>query len=91
MYTTIQISFLRGGFHNISDVTQYYVHPDNRSSKGTTTLLKPIAEEFILFSIMIESYVKGEVFGDYFVSEDKKLGYKRMFLVSVVFMRTKNI
>ena len=38
------------GFKHHSDVTQYYVHPDNESSSGTTTLCQPIGEAIILFT-----------------------------------------
>ncbi len=60
------------GFHHLSDATQYYVHPDNQSFKGTTTLCQPIGEAVILFAMMLESCIKGSGFGDYFVSEDRK-------------------
>lgn len=60
------------GFHHLSDATQYYVHPDNQSFKGTTTLCQPIGEAIILFATMLESCIKGEGFGDYYVSEDRK-------------------
>ena len=30
------------GFKHLSDATQYYVHPNNQSYKGTTTLFQPI-------------------------------------------------
>ncbi len=39
------------GFKHLSDVTQYYVHPNNQSYKGTTTLCQPIGESLILFSL----------------------------------------
>ena len=32
------------GFKHLSDATQYYVHPDNQSFKGTTTLCQPIGD-----------------------------------------------
>lgn len=60
------------GFQHLSDATQYYVHPDNQSFKGTTTLCQPIGEAIILFSMMLESCIKGNGFGDYYVSEDRK-------------------
>lgn len=60
------------GFHHLSDATQYYVHPDNQSYKGTTTLCQPIGEAIILFATMLESCIKGDGFGDYYISEDRK-------------------
>ena len=60
------------GFHHLSDATQYYVHPDNQSFKGTTTLCQPIGEAIILFATMLDSCIKGEGFGDYYVSDDQK-------------------
>ena len=60
------------GFKHHSDVTQYYVHPNNQSFKGTTTLCQPIGEALVLFSLLYSSIGKGDgtVDGDYFVSDD---------------------
>ena len=60
------------GFQHLSDATQYYVHPDNQSFKGTTTLCQPIGEAIILFASMLKSCINGDGFGDYYVSEDRK-------------------
>lgn len=59
------------GFKHLSDATQYYVHPDNQSYKGTTTLCQPIGEAVILFSRMLIEISKGNKFGDYYVSDDR--------------------
>ena len=59
------------GFKHLSDVTQYYVHPDNQSYKGTTTLCQPIGEAVILFAQMLKAAAKGEIFGDYFFTDEK--------------------
>ena len=62
------------GFKHLSDATQYYVHPDNQSYKGTTTLCQPIGEAVILFSSMLSSIMnadKQKPFGDYWVSSNK--------------------
>lgn len=62
------------GFKHLSDATQYYVHPDNQSYKGTTTLCQPIGEAVILFSSMLSSIInadKEKPFGDYWVSSTK--------------------
>lgn len=40
------------GFKHLSDATQYYVHPDNQSCKGTTTLCQPIGEAVILHELL---------------------------------------
>ncbi|MDR2657688.1 MAG: AAA family ATPase, partial [Oscillospiraceae bacterium] len=60
------------GFKHHSDATQYYVHPNNQSFKGTTTLCQPIGEALALFSTLCASIEKGDgaVSGDYFVSDD---------------------
>ena len=60
------------GFKHHSDATQYYVHPNNQSHKGTTTLCQSIGEALSLFSLLVSSVVKGETFveGDYFVNDD---------------------
>ena len=62
------------GFKHLSDGTQYYVHPDNQSYKGTTTLCQPIGESIILFSSMLSAIInadKEKPFGDYWVSPNK--------------------
>ena len=61
------------GFKHHSDVTQYYVHPDNQSSEGTTSLCQPIGEAVILFSMLMKGITTGkaEPIGDYYYSEDK--------------------
>ena len=62
------------GFKHLSDGTQYYVHPDNQSYKGTTTLCQPIGEAIILFCSMLSSIInadKEKSFGDYWVSPNK--------------------
>jgi hypothetical protein len=64
------------GFKHLSDVTQYYVHPDNQSSTGITSLCQPIGEAVVLFSLMISAIIKGqEPFGDYYYNEDKSIFY----------------
>ena len=59
------------GFKHLSDATQYYVHPDNQSFKGTTTLCQPIGESVILFASMLSGIMSGNGFGDYFVSDNR--------------------
>lgn len=63
------------GFKHLSDGTQYYVHPDNQSFKGTTTLCQPIGEALILFAAMLKNTAKGKSFGDWFVSDDGSTVY----------------
>ncbi|MDR2167361.1 MAG: AAA family ATPase [Clostridiales bacterium] len=60
------------GFKHHSDVTQYYVHPNNQSSKGTTTLCQPIGEALSLFSLLVSSVARGDasIDGDYFTNDD---------------------
>jgi MoxR-like ATPase len=60
------------GFKHLSDATQYYVHPNNQSYKGTTTLCQPIGEALSLFSLLVLSAAKGgdSAIGDYFVNDD---------------------
>ena len=60
------------GFKHLSDATQYYVHPDNQSFDGTTTLCQPIGEALILFTSMLQATAKGTPFGDFFVSDDRQ-------------------
>ena len=48
------------GFRHLSNVTQYYVHPNNQSAKGTTTLCQPIGEALSLFSQLMATFLKGQ-------------------------------
>lgn len=57
------------GFKHLSDATQYYVHPNNQSYKGTTTLCQPIGEAVMLmaeqiFAITEEGKTKGDILYD---------------------------
>ncbi|MGN1343096.1 MAG: AAA family ATPase [Traorella sp.] len=60
------------GFKHKSDATQYYVHPNNQSYKGTTTLCQPIGEAILLFATLLRSIMNGQPIGDYYISEDHK-------------------
>lgn len=67
------------GFKHLSDATQYYVHPNNQSYKGTTTLCQPIGEGIGLFSCLLDSIVhKSEPIGDYWVSDDKNIVFAKI-------------
>lgn len=59
------------GFHHLSDVTQYYVHPNNQSFNGTTTLAQPIGEAIILFALMMKRIAEEQPIGDFFVLDDE--------------------
>ena len=65
------------GFKHLSDATQYYVHPDNQSYKGTTTLCQPIGEAVNLFSLLLAGIMKsdGTPIGNYFTSADKQTSF----------------
>ena len=60
------------GFKHHSDATQFYVHPNNQSISGTTTLCQPIGEAISLFSLLVSSVVNGNdnINGDYYSSDD---------------------
>lgn len=68
------------GFKHLSDATQYYVHPDNESFRGTTTLCQPIGEALILFGSLLSDIMSGEVYGDYYVSDDRNTVYMEIEL-----------
>jgi hypothetical protein len=62
------------GFKHLSDGTQYYVHPDNQSYKGTTTLCQPIGEAVILFCSMLSSVLNKNnenPIGNYWFNQSK--------------------
>ncbi|MBP3255621.1 MAG: AAA family ATPase [Clostridia bacterium] len=70
------------GFRHLSDATQYYVHPNNQSYRGTTTLCQPIGEGITLFSLVLRSLISNEdgISGDILVNSDKsKLYFKVKF------------
>lgn len=57
------------GFKHLSDVTQYYVHPNNQSFKGTTTLCQPIGEGISLYASLLMSMINNisEIDGDVYI------------------------
>lgn len=61
------------GFKHHSDATQYYVHPNNQSFKGTTTLCQSIGEAVTLLALLLSNIVLGqeEVKGDYYFSDSR--------------------
>lgn len=63
------------GFKHLSDATQYYVHPDNQSFNGTTTLCQPIGEALMLFTTMLRACAAGDPIGDYYVSPNRLTTY----------------
>ena len=60
------------GFKHLSNATQYYVHPNNQSASGTTTLCQPIGEALSLFSLLVSEVANGDnsIDGDYYVNDD---------------------
>lgn len=58
------------GFKHLSNATQFYVHPNNESSAGKTSLCQSIGESLILFSSLLQSIEQGTGFGDCYVSND---------------------
>lgn len=64
------------GFKHMSDATQYYVHPDNQSYKGTTTLCQPIGEAVMLMVELISAITEDNgVKGDIFYEENARQIY----------------
>jgi MoxR-like ATPase len=60
------------GFKHHSNATQYYVHPNNQSSSGTTTLCQSIGEALSLFCLLVSEVANSadSIEGDYFVNDD---------------------
>ncbi|MDR2734059.1 MAG: AAA family ATPase [Spirochaetota bacterium] len=64
------------GFKHLSDVTQYYVHQNNQSETGTTSLCQPIGESLVLFLSIMSNIINGkDAFGDYSYNEERDLFY----------------
>lgn len=61
------------GFKHLSDATQYYVHPNNQSYKGTTTLCQPIGEAISLIALLLIGISKKEsgINGDIWLNDGK--------------------
>jgi len=59
------------GFKHLSNVTQYYVHPNNNSETGTTSLCQPIAEAMVLFLTMLSDIEKtgSSPIGDFYYNK----------------------
>lgn len=70
------------GFRHLSDATQYYVHPNNQSYKGTTTLCQSIGEAISLLSLLLLGISKenGGVSGDIWINDDKSAVFMHAFL-----------
>ncbi len=68
------------GFKHLSDATQYYVHQNNQSYKGTTTLCQPIGEAVVLFSLLCGSLVSGsgKVKGDFYAGDGSEQVFVRL-------------
>ena len=81
------------GFKHYSDVTQYYVHPNNQSDDGTTSLCQPIGESVIIFSMLMKGIVgstvvasaaaptnpTAEQVSDYYYNDDKSCFMVELF------------
>jgi len=65
------------GFKHLSNVTQYYVHPNNNSETGTTSLCQPIGEAMVLFLTMLSDIEKkgSSSIGDFYYSKEKDIYY----------------
>lgn len=64
------------GFKHLSDATQYYVHPNNQSYKGTTTLCQPIGEAVMLMAEQIFALTEeGKTTGDILYDDEARNVY----------------
>lgn len=68
------------GFRHLSDATQYYVHPNNQSYRGSTTLCQSIGEGITLFSLVLKELITDEegTLGDILINNDKSKLYFRV-------------
>ncbi len=65
------------GFRHLSDATQYYVHRNNQSYKGTTTLCQPIGEAITLFSLLLRNVLGAEdgIEGDIWTDDENESAF----------------
>ena len=70
-------------FKHLSDVTEYYLHPDNRSKKSQTSLCQAIGEACTLFLDYMKSYCDNKSEGGLFYA----IGTITMFL-TIMFLFT---
>ena len=70
------------GFRHLSDATQYYVHPNNQSYKGTTTLCQSIGEAISLFSLLLLGISKQDsgIKGDIWLNDEKDTAFTHIQL-----------
>ena len=70
------------GFKHLSDVTQYYVHPNNQSFEGTTSLCQPIGEAISLFSLLLTRFTagRGNIEGEVYSSSESDGIYLKISL-----------
>ncbi len=54
------------GFKDKSDVTKYYLHPDNQSKSAQTSLSQPIAEGVVMFVEFLKSFYDQKPQGELF-------------------------
>lgn len=58
------------GLSHLSDVTHYYVHPNNESRDKTTTLAQPIGEAVIAFSYLLDNLYNDTIYFDGSYNDD---------------------
>ncbi len=63
------------GLRHLSDVTHYYVHPENESVLQKTSLCQPIGESLLLFASILQSMLSGAPIGRYCIANDGNTVY----------------
>lgn len=58
------------GLKHLSDVTHYYVHPENESVSQKTSLCQPIGEALLLFATILQNMLSDTPIGGYCIAHD---------------------
>lgn len=68
------------GLRHRSDVTHYYVHPDNESPAQKTSLCQPIGEALILFALILQSMIADAAIGTYSMDDKGNTIYMEFYV-----------
>ncbi|MBQ3656529.1 MAG: AAA family ATPase, partial [Bacteroidales bacterium] len=68
------------GFRHFSDVTDYYISPQNESEYGTTVLSQPVGEAVVLGYEFLKSFFDNKPIGKLYYNEQKQRYFAEIFI-----------